>query len=74
MGVALLAALQDSELPVEPLMTAQELASLLRMDLGDLYRESREGIIPSIRWGRKVRFRYSDVLAALQRRQMEVAQ
>ena len=71
MSDALTAALERQELPasMERLITAVELADLLCVDLGDLYRDAREGVIPCIRWGRKVRFRYSDVLEALRLRQ-----
>ncbi len=40
----------------EPLMTAAEVATWLRIDAHEVYRRARRGEIPCVRLGRLVRF------------------
>ncbi len=44
----------DRDLP--PMLTATEASALLRVRLPQVYALAREGVIPSVRVGRKVRF------------------
>lgn len=50
--------------PDEPLMSAEEAASLLRMPRSTLYRQAKAGKLSAVRVGRFYRFRRSTLLAA----------
>ena len=54
----------------EPLLRASRLAELLAMNVDDVYRRAKEEHWPAYRWGRLVRFRLSEVLAANRRREI----
>lgn len=71
-GLSLVEALARPEPPAaaEPLLTAKELADRLKMCRTDVYVEAKHGDLPCIRWNGKVRFRYSDVVAYLERLQI----
>jgi excisionase family DNA binding protein len=49
------------------LLTEAQLSSLLKISRRQLYKWRMQGLIPSFRLGRAVRFRPSDVAAALER-------
>lgn len=52
---------------LEPLVNARTLAELLSISERKVLRDAAEGLIPSIRVGRRsIRFRPSDVLRALE--------
>jgi len=44
-----------------PLVTAEEVAALLKVSPKSIYRWAKEGLLPAFREGRLVRFRESDV-------------
>jgi excisionase family DNA binding protein len=44
-----------------PILTPQEVADLLRVEVSWVYRAAREGTIPSLRLGRYVRFSRADL-------------
>lgn len=48
-------------------MTADEAADFLRISRSHLYALASEGVIPSVRIGRSVRFVERDLIAALRR-------
>ena len=52
------------------LLTAVEVAALLAVPTGWVYRAAREGEIPSIRLGRYVRFDAADISAWVATRKM----
>ncbi len=45
----------------DPLLTADEVAALLRVTKAWVYAETRRGVLPHVRLGRYVRFRESAV-------------
>ncbi len=49
------------------LLTEAQLSSLLKISRRQLYKWRMQGLIPSFRLGRAVRFRHSEVAAALER-------
>jgi excisionase family DNA binding protein len=49
------------------LLTEAQLSALLKISRRQLYKWRMQGLIPSFRLGRAVRFRPSDVAAALER-------
>jgi excisionase family DNA binding protein len=54
---------------LEPLMTARELAEMLRVSLSTVRRWTRSGKVPAVRLSnRAIRYRRSDVEAALRYR------
>ena len=55
----------DIELLLMPLMTAEELARVLRVHRATVYRWFTEGMLPGIRVGRSIRFLQKDVLRLL---------
>jgi hypothetical protein len=52
-------------LPTEPLLTAEELAPLIKLPVHAVRDRARRGIIPYVPVGRYVRFQVSAVIAAL---------
>lgn len=46
-----------------PLVTAEEVATLLKVSPKSIYRWAKDGLLPAFREGRLVRFRESDVEA-----------
>lgn len=48
-------------------MTARDVAELLRLPVSTVYEFARRGVLPSARLGRTVRFVHSDIEAALRR-------
>ncbi len=49
------------------LLTEAQLSSLLKISRRQLYKWRMQGLIPSFRLGRAVRFRVADVAAAIER-------
>ena len=49
---------------MDRLLTAPELAAILRMNVKELYRKAQLGEIPSYKFGKSRRFDLKDVLAA----------
>jgi len=45
------------------LLTAEDVADLLRVSLDTIYDYARDGVLPSVRFGRSVRFKAGDVEA-----------
>ena len=54
---------------IETLMTAEEVAELLKLPISSIYRLEKLGILKAYRIGRSVRFLKKDVLSALCRRE-----
>jgi excisionase family DNA binding protein len=50
---------------MEALLTAPEAAELLRINRWDVYELAKTHVIPSVRIGRRVRFRPSDLEACI---------
>ncbi len=50
-----------TDLLSSPLVTAEEVATLLKVSPKSIYRWAKEGILPAFREGRLVRFLESDV-------------
>ena len=48
----------------DTLLTAPELAAVLKVNVKDLYRKAQTGEIPSYRFGKSRRFKLDEVLAA----------
>ena len=59
----------DSSGEMEPLLTPQEVADLLRLRLATLYAWVRRDKIPYLKVGSLLRFRRSDILARLEARE-----
>lgn len=54
-----------SDLGIDPLLTAQETAKVLRVSLRSVRRWIADGAIPVVRLGRKVLIRRSDLRSAI---------
>ncbi len=52
----------------KPLVTAEEVAALLKVSPKTIYRWAQEGVLPAFREGRLVRFLQTDVEAFVQNR------
>jgi len=59
----------DSNDKMEPLLTPQEVADLLRLRLATLYSWVQRSKIPYLKVGSLLRFRRSDILARLEARE-----
>ncbi len=67
-GVKLLLSKHENTSQVkETYLTRTNVAELLSISLVTLWKYTKEGIIPAFRIGTKVRYKESDVLAALKR-------
>jgi len=49
------------------LLTAKETAEILRVTLPRVYELAREGLIPSVRMGRQIRFHESKIVEWIER-------
>jgi excisionase family DNA binding protein len=58
----------DKEVIQQNLLTAKEVANLLRMPLSTVYYLSKNGTIPSVQIGRIWRFRKDEILRLIYRR------
>lgn len=52
---------------LEPLLTAEEVAAILKVRKGRVYELVRSGSLPAVHLGRQVRFRRADLEAWLDR-------
>lgn len=52
-------------MPAEPLLTAAEIAPILRVTVPTIYRWADDGTIPSVKIGKTIRFRRSEIEALL---------
>ena len=55
--------------PAKLLLTAKEAARLLSISPRTLWSLTQSGVIPCVRWGRLVRYRYSTLEAVLAARE-----
>ena len=53
---------------MEPLLTPQEVAEILRVSVDTVYGHARNGLLPSVRIGNSVRFRAEDIRAVVEGR------
>lgn len=61
--------MQDRHTPLEPLLTAKDVASILGVGVSTLYEWQRKGFIPYVRLpGHSIRFRSSDLHAWIELR------
>jgi excisionase family DNA binding protein len=51
--------------PFEALLTAEQVAPLLNLQPDALRAQVRRGVVPAVRMGRSLRFRLSEIQAAL---------
>ena len=57
----------DNKIDEEELLTASELAGRLKINLNQLYKLVRAGLIPKLRIGRSLRFRWIAVIDSFQK-------
>lgn len=48
-------------MPAEPLLTAAEIAPLLRVSVATIYRWADDGSVPCVKIGKTIRFRRSEI-------------